>query len=212
MKVPVGVLASGSGTNLQAILDRCADPAYPARVACVVVNRKGAGALERARRAGVPARFVSHRERPREAFEAELVAALREHGVRWVALAGFMRLLGPTFLDAFPGRVLNIHPALLPAFPGLHAQARAHARGVRVAGATVHLVDAGTDTGPIVAQAAVPVRQEDDAEALAARILAAEHRLYPMALRWAVEGRLRVEGRRVRVDLPPGEQTWIWAP
>ncbi len=212
MKVPVAVLASGSGTNLQAILDHCADSAYPARVACVVVNRRRAGAIQRAERMGVPVHFVSHRGRPRDDFETELVAVLREHGARWVALAGFMRLLGSTFLTAFPGRVLNIHPALLPAFPGLHAQERAWARGVRIAGATVHLVDAGTDTGPIVAQAAVPVHEEDDAEALAARILAAEHRLFPMALRWAVEDRLRVEDGRVHVDLPPGEHTWIWAP
>lgn len=202
-KTPVGVLISGSGTNLQALLDACAAPDFPARVAVVISNRRDAYGLERARAAGVPAVWVPHRGKARADFDAELVAALREHGAQWVCLAGFMRIVTPVFLDAFPQRVLNIHPALLPAFPGVHAQAQALAAGVKVAGATVHFVDAGTDTGPIIAQGAVPVLDDDDEDALKARILAVEHELYPRALRQAVEGRLRVEGRRV-VVLPTG--------
>jgi phosphoribosylglycinamide formyltransferase-1 len=197
------VLISGSGTNLQALLDACAAPDFPARVAVVISNRRDAYGLERARAAGVPAVWVPHRGKARADFDAELVAALREHGAQWVCLAGFMRIVTPVFLDAFPQRVLNIHPALLPAFPGVHAQAQALAAGVKVAGATVHFVDAGTDTGPIIAQGAVPVLDDDDEDALKARILAVEHELYPRALRQAVEGRLRVEGRRV-VVLPTG--------
>jgi len=204
---PVGVLVSGSGTNLQALLDS-QGAAY--RVAVVLSNRPGVGALDRAEAAGVPAVVVPHRGRSREDFEDALLAVLREHEVEWVALAGFLRVLTPRFLGAFPGRVLNIHPALLPSFPGVHAQQQAWDYGVRIAGATVHLVDAGTDTGPIVAQGAVPVLPGDDAHTLRQRILGVEHRLYPMALRWAVEGRLRVEGRRVEVDLPPGESSWVW--
>lgn len=206
-RIPVGVLISGSGSNLQAILDACAAPDSPARVAVVISNRADAYGLERARQAGVPAELLSHRGLAREAYDAALVERLGAYGVQWVCLAGFMRIVTSTLLGAFPGRVLNIHPALLPAFPGLHGQAQAFEAGVRLAGATVHLVDEGTDTGPIIAQGVVPVRPDDDAVALAARILQVEHRLYPMALRWAAEGRLHVEGRKVRVDLRPGEST-----
>jgi phosphoribosylglycinamide formyltransferase-1 len=194
------VLISGSGTNLQALLDACAAPSFPARVAVVISNRRDAFGLERARAAGVPAVWIPHRGKTRGAFDAELVAALQGHGVEWVCLAGFMRIVTPVFLGAFPQRVLNIHPALLPAFPGIQAQAQALAAGVKVAGATVHFVDAGTDTGPIIAQGAVPVRDDDDEDALKARILAVEHELYPRALRQAVEGRLRIDGRRVVVQ------------
>lgn len=207
MSVPVGVLVSGSGTNLQALLRAQGDDFH---VAVVVSNRLDVLALERARLAGVPATVVPHRGRSRVEFEDALRATLAEHGVQWVALAGFLRVLTARFLDAFPGRVLNMHPALLPSFPGLHGQEQAWQYGVRIAGATVHLVDAGTDTGPIIAQGAVPVLADDDLQTLRERILVVEHRLYPMALRWAVQGRLRVEGRRVHVDLPPGEQTWVW--
>ena len=207
-RVPVAVLASGSGSNLQALLDACAAPDFPARVALVLSNRAEAFALERARRAGVPALHLPRRkDLPREAHDQAMVAAMQAHGVRWVCLAGYMLLVTPVLLEAFPGRVLNIHPALLPAFKGLHAQEQALAQGVRVAGATVHLVTPGIAEGPIVCQGAVPVLPDDDADALKARILGVEHRLYPMALRWAVEGRLHVEGRKVRVDLRPGEST-----
>ena len=150
----------------------------------------------------MPTELVLKRDHPdRAAYDEALVAALRRHGVQWVCLAGFMKLVGPAMLAAFPGRILNIHPALLPAFPGLHGPRQALAAGVRIAGATVHLVDEGMDTGPIVVQGAVPVRADDDEASLAARILhQVEHRVYPLALRWAVEGRLSVHAGVVRVD------------
>lgn len=185
-RAPVGVLISGRGSNLQALLDAAADPAYPARIAVVASNRPEAAGLERARAAGVPAVVVPSRGRSRVDFEEELVATLHAHDVEWVALAGFMRLLTPRFLAAFPGRVLNIHPSLLPAFPGLRAQAQALRAGVRIAGATVHRVTAGTDEGPILAQGAVPVMPGDTEDALAARILGVEHRIFPAALAAAV--------------------------
>lgn len=207
----VGVLVSGSGTNLQALIDATAQEDHPARIGVVVSNRPKAKALERAERAGIPTAVVPHRRfEDRPSFERALVATLREHDVGWVALAGFMRLLTPTFLEAFPQRVLNIHPALLPSFPGTHAQSQAFAYGVRIAGVTLHFVDAGTDTGPIIAQGAVPVLPDDTEDALRERLLVAEHALYPRVLRWAVEGRLAVSGRTVRVDLPQGEHTWAW--
>jgi phosphoribosylglycinamide formyltransferase-1 len=206
-RVPVAVLVSGRGSNLQALLDAAADPAYPAALVKVVSNVPGALALERAAAAGVPTAVVPSRGRPREDFERDLLEAVGP--VAWVCLAGFMRVLTPTFLGAFPNRVLNVHPALLPAFPGTHGPAQALAYGAAVAGATVHLVDAGVDTGPILAQGVVPVLDDDTDDALAARILGVEHRLYPMVLRWAVEGRVTVEGRRARVALPAGDARWI---
>ncbi len=210
MNTPVGVLLSGSGTNLQALLDAAAE-GTSFRIAVVISNRRDAHGLERARQAGVPAVWIPHRGKEREAHEAELVAALREHGAEWVALAGYMRLLKTTLLAAFPQRVLNIHPALLPSFPGTHGQRQAFEYGVRIAGCTLHFVDHGTDTGPIIAQGAVPVLPDDDEDALKARILGLEHELYPRVLRWAVEGRLRIDGRRVHVDLPEGEEAFVWA-
>lgn len=208
-KVPVGVLASGSGTNLQALLDACADPAFPARVAVVISNRGKARSLDRARAAGVPAvHLPKRRDTPREAYDGVLVDTLREHGVEWVCLAGYMLLVTPVFLDAFPDRVLNIHPALLPAFRGLDAQQQAFDAGVAIAGATVHLVTLGMDEGPIICQGAVPVLPDDDVDALRSRILGVEHQLYPQALRQAVEGRLRRKGDRVEVQLAEGEQRW----
>jgi phosphoribosylglycinamide formyltransferase 1 len=197
----IGVLASGSGTNLQAILDaERAGTLGPARVAVVVVNVPGARALSRAEAAGVPAVLIDHtRFTTRAAFDAALLATLGEHGVELVALAGFMRLLTPSFLSAFPERVLNIHPSLLPAFPGLHAQRQALEYGARVSGCTVHLVDNGLDSGPILMQSTVAVRDDDDEAALTARILAEEHKLYPAAIRALAEGRVRVAGRRVQI-------------
>lgn len=203
----VGVLVSGRGSNLQALLDAAADPWYPADIAAVVSNVPGAFALERAAQAGVPAHTVDHRGKPRPDFERELLATLGD--VDFICLAGFMRVLTPTFLDAFPNRVLNIHPALLPAFPGTHGPAQALAAGVTQAGATCHLVDAGVDTGPILAQGTVPVLPGDSESTLAARILTIEHRLYPMVVRWMAEGRVTVTDRRAQVDLRPGESRWI---
>lgn len=199
-KLRVGVLVSGGGTNLQALLDACAQPGFPAEIAMVISNVPTAFALERARQANVAAEVVSHKEFPdRAAFEAALVQRLTAAKVELVCLAGFMRIIGPTFLGAFPHRVLNIHPALLPAFPGMHGPRQALAHGVKIAGCTVHFVDEGTDSGPIVAQAAVPVLPDDDEAALAARILEQEHRLYPQAVRLFAEGALTVEGRTVRI-------------
>jgi phosphoribosylglycinamide formyltransferase-1 len=196
----LGVLASGRGSNLQAILDAIAAGRCPARVAVVVSDRKDAGALDRARRAGILAVHLDPHAFPdRVAFDAAVATVLDEHGVALVCLAGYMRVLSPEFVRRFRARILNVHPALLPAFPGLHAQRQALEHGVRVAGATVHLVDEGVDTGPILLQGAVPVLDGDTEETLSARILAEEHRLYPEAIRLFAEGRLEVSGRRVRI-------------
>lgn len=198
--LPVGVLISGSGTNLQAILDRVADGALACRVAVVISNRPAAAGLERARRAAVPTLVLEHRDHPsREAYDAALVEALRTAGVELVVLAGFDRIVTRVLLDAFPGRVMNIHPALLPAFPGLHAQRQALAYGVRITGATVHFVDEQTDHGPIILQGAVAVHDDDTEETLAERILGIEHAIYPAAIRLFAEGRLQVQGRHVRI-------------
>jgi phosphoribosylglycinamide formyltransferase-1 len=199
--VNVGVLASGSGTNLQALIGAAArGDLGPARLAVVVVNVAGCGALERATQAGIPSFVVDHKAfASREGFDAALVESLRQHGVELVVLAGFMRLLTPVFLQAFPHRIVNIHPALLPAFPGTHAQKQSFDYGVKISGCTVHFVDTGTDTGPIIAQSVVPVLESDDEESLRSRILAEDHRLLPTVVRAVAEGRVTVEGRRVRV-------------
>jgi phosphoribosylglycinamide formyltransferase-1 len=193
------VLVSGGGTNLQALLDARDAGTLGADVVLVVSNKPGVGALDRAAKHGVPAEVISHRDfASREAFDAALVTALRARDVGLVVLAGFMRIVTPVLLDAFPGRVINVHPALLPSFPGVDAQAQALAYGVRVTGATVHFVDAGVDTGPILAQAPVPVLDDDTVETLRARILREEHRLLVGAVHAVATGRARVEGRRVR--------------
>ena len=198
---PVAVLVSGSGTNLQSLLDAAATPGYPARIAVVVSNVPGVRALERASLAGVPTRVLPHQGYPdRAAYDRALVETIAPFGCRIACLAGFMRLVGPTFLRGFPAGVLNVHPALLPSFPGLHAHRQALEHGVKVTGCTVHLVDEGTDTGPIVAQAAVPVLDGDTEESLQRRIQEQEHRLFPLALGLLASGRLRVEGRRVHVE------------
>lgn len=197
----LGVLISGRGSNLQAIIDATRDGRLDAVVAIVVSNRADAPGLQRARDAGIPTAVIDHRAFPsREAFDRALADELRRHDVALVCLAGFMRLLGPAFLRAFPDRILNIHPSLLPAFPGLHAQRQAFEYGVKISGATVHLVTAELDAGPIVLQAAVPVRHDDTEDTLAARILVEEHRIYPEAIRIVLDGRWRIEGRRFLVE------------
>lgn len=199
----LGILISGRGSNLEAILTAIGNGILDAKARLVLSNRPEAGGLEIARRHGVPTVVVSHRAFPsREAFDASVVRHLQEVGVDCVALAGFDRLVSHVLLDAFPGRVVNIHPALLPAFPGLHAQRQALEYGVRVAGATVHFVDEQLDHGPIIAQAAVPVYDDDDEATLSARILTEEHRLYPAALQKLAQGALRIAGRRV-IGGPP---------
>jgi len=196
----VGVLASGGGTNLQALIDAGARGELgPARLVVVGANVAGCGALERARAAGLDTFVIEHRSFPsREAFDEAMVAALRAHEVELVVLAGFMRILTPGFLAAFPDRVVNIHPSLLPAFPGVHSQAQAFRHGVKIAGCTVHLVDSGVDSGPILAQAAVPVLTDDDEESLRLRILAEEHKLLPAVVRAFAEGRIAVDPQRRR--------------
>jgi len=196
----VGVLASGRGSNLQALLDAGSRADYPARVVVVVSDREDARALARARAAGVSSLFVNPKDHgDRAAYDAVLTKTLEHHEVGLVCLAGFMRILSPAFVRAWQGRLMNIHPSLLPAFPGLHAQRQALDHGVRITGATVHFVDEGVDTGPIVLQAAVPVEATDTEETLAARILIEEHRIYPEAVRLFAEGRLHVTGRQVSI-------------
>jgi len=191
MALELGVLVSGNGTNLQAILDAVARGSLDARIACVISNKKDVPALDRAQKAGVPALVIPHGAfETREAFDRALVAALSEHGARWVALAGFMRVLTPELIRAFPGRIVNIHPALLPAFPGTHAIRRALAHGVTVTGCTVHFVDEGVDSGPIIAQRAVPVLPGDDEETLASRVHAAEHELFVSVLSDIASGKV----------------------
>jgi phosphoribosylglycinamide formyltransferase-1 len=195
----VGVLISGRGSNLQALLAAAGAGRLGGAVVVVISDVATAPGLERARAAGVPSLVLEPGGRARRDYDAELAIRVAEHGADLVCLAGFMRRLTSPFLGAFPGRVLNVHPSLLPAFPGLHAQRQALEHGVKVSGATVHLVDEGLDSGPILLQEAVPLREDDDVEALSARILEAEHRLYPRAVRLMLEGRCRVEGRRVRI-------------
>lgn len=206
-KLKVGVLASGRGSNLQAIIDRSLGGDIDVEVTVVLSDVADAEALERARRAGIPAVHVPpgrFRTKLEPAIEARYIRVLEERGVEVIALAGFMRILHDEFLDRYSGRIVNIHPALLPSFPGLRAQAQAWEYGVKWSGATVHFVDSGVDTGPIILQAAVPVLDDDTAESLAARILEEEHRIYPLALQLLAEDRVRVEGRRVVVGPPAG--------
>ena len=189
----LGILCSGSGTNLQAVIDAVQSGRLRAKIGVVIANVPTAKALDRARAAGIATVVIDHKAYPnREAFDAAVVESLRANDVDCVVLAGFMRLITPVLLDAFPHRVVNIHPALLPAFPGVHAQAQALAYGVRVTGCTVHLVDSGMDTGPILAQATVPVLDGDDEETLRDRILVKEHELLPAVLQWIADDRVEV--------------------
>jgi phosphoribosylglycinamide formyltransferase 1 len=196
----VGILVSGSGSNLQAIIDEIEEGKLSARIACVISNNASAFGLERARRHGIPAIHLDHRAfSGRESYDAALVATLTEFGVGLVVLAGFMRIVTSVLLNAFPNRVMNLHPALLPSFPGIDAARQALEYGVKITGCTVHLVDEGTDTGPVIIQAAVPVLPDDTVETLSARIHAEEHRIYPRAIRLFAEGCITVDGRRVVV-------------
>ncbi len=202
MKTPrrtrVGVLLSGRGSNFLALHDAMEKGDLPARIVLVLANEAGAPGVEKARQLGIPSEILPHRGLRRHEHEGRLLAALRRAEVEWVCLAGYMRLLSPRFVAAFPRRILNIHPSLLPAFPGLDAQRQALEHGVKVSGCTVHLVDDGLDSGPIVVQKAVVVEDEDTAESLAERILAREHRAYAEALSWLLTRSWRIEGRRVR--------------
>ena len=200
----VGVLASGRGSNFEALLRAVEAGRVPAVIVALVSDRAQAPALDIARSRSIEALVLDPKQYPsREAHEKAIIAALDERRVGLVCQAGYMRILGPAYSEHFRGRALNIHPSLLPAFPGLHAQRQALDHGVRVAGATVHFVDEGVDTGPIVLQAAVPVLPGDTEETLSRRILAEEHRIYPEAVRLFAEGRLRIDGRRVHIGESP---------
>jgi phosphoribosylglycinamide formyltransferase 1 len=195
----IGVLISGRGSNLQALIDAASIGTLGGEIAVVVSNVESAAGLDKARRAGIPSHFRDHRGRPRGEFDREVLALLAAHQVDLVCLAGFMRRLSTHFIQTYAGRILNVHPSLLPAFPGLEPQRQALAYGAKISGATVHFVDEDLDSGPILLQEAVPVRDDDTEDSLAARILEVEHRLYPLAVRIVLEGRYRLEGRRVRL-------------
>jgi len=200
-QVPIGVLVSGSGTNLQAIIDAIEAKRLDAKIEVVLSNKADAQGLVRAQDHGIPTAVLDHKQFPsREAYDQAVVDILRARGVELVVLAGFMRLLSPVCVKAYSNRIMNIHPALLPSFPGLHVQKKALEHGVRFSGCTVHFVNEECDEGPIIIQAVVPVFPDDSEESLAARILNQEHRIYPRAIQLYAEGRLRVEGRRVLVD------------
>jgi len=194
----LGVLLSGRGSNLQAIIDAIAERRLDASIAVVISNQKNAGGLERARRVGIETLTLSHRGWPsRDDYDRALVSELRKRNVGLVCLAGFMRKVGAPLIDAFPNAVLNIHPSLLPSFPGLHAQQQALDHGVKTSGVTVHFVTADLDAGPIIVQRTVPVRDDDTEETLAARILVEEHHAYPEAIALVLDGGWRIDGRRV---------------
>jgi len=203
-KLKVGVLISGRGSNMAALIEAAREPSYPAEIACVVSNVAAAAGVETARQAGIATAVIPHKDFPdRESFDRAVSAELEKHGVGLVALAGFLRIQSPWFPQHWAGRIINIHPSLLPAFKGLRVQQQALDAGVRLSGCTVHFVTPDLDSGPIIAQAAVPVLPGDDETALAARVLDAEHRLYPLALRLIAEGKVRVEGERAVVADAP---------
>jgi phosphoribosylglycinamide formyltransferase-1 len=202
-RLRLGVMISGRGSNLQSLIDACLGLAFPAEIACVISNVRGVQGIERARAAGIPVVVVPHKAYPdRESFEADLTRVLYAHGVDLVCNAGFMRILTPSFFETWPDRVINIHPSLLPAFPGLRTHERVLAAGCRFTGCTVHFSRPEIDVGPIIVQAVVPVLQADTPETLAARVLTEEHRIYPMAVRWLAEGRVQLDGERAIVAEP----------
>ena len=203
MRRKVAVLISGRGSNMQSLVRACAEPGYPAEIVLVLSNRADAAGLDYAREAGIPTAVVSHRDFPdRAAFDAAMEEEILRHGAELICLAGFMRLLDSRIIEAWQDRMINIHPSLLPSFKGLDTHERALEAGVKLAGCTVHFVRPEMDTGPIIAQAAVPVLPDDTPDSLAARILEQEHVIYPMALRLVAEGRVRVEDGKAVVDAP----------
>jgi phosphoribosylglycinamide formyltransferase-1 len=199
MTLNVGVLVSGRGSNLQAIIDSMERGEMDAKISVVISNKEDAFGLERARKHGIEPLFIDHRKKSREEFEKELIEALDTRGVELVVLAGFMRVLTPLFVRHYKHRLINIHPALLPSFPGTDGQGQALDYGVKVTGCTIHFVDEGVDTGPIIVQRAVEVKDDDTHDTLAARILEQEHIAFPLAIKLFAEGRLKIEDRKVRV-------------
>ncbi len=220
MPCNIAILASGSGTNAQAMIDKVAAGLLDVNIALIICNRPGAGVIARAQRAGVPCLVLDHSTFPdRESYDLKLVEALHAAGVELAVLAGYMRLLSATFLTAFHGRVINLHPALLPSFPGIHGGRDALAYGVRISGCTVHFVEEQMDSGPVIIQAAVPVNPDESEETLMERIHAMEHRIYPQAVQWLAQGRISIHGRQVH--LSPGtaspavnnnDSSLIWPP
>ena len=203
-RLGIGILVSGSGSNLQSIIDKIERGTLTAEIKVVISNNPEAYALERCRRHHIPAVVIRHQEfRKREDFDRQMISVLQFHGVELVVMAGFMRLLTPLFLNAFAMKIMNIHPALLPAFPGTHVQQKAVDYGVKFSGCTVHFADEGVDTGPVIIQAVVPVLDADTADTLAARILKEEHRIYPQAIQLYAEGRIQVSGRKVTLKGGP---------
>lgn len=212
-KLKIGILISGRGSNLAALIDAAKAPDYPARIGCVVSNKADAPGLAVAAAAGVPTAVVSHRDHPdRETFDRAVSAELERHGVELVVLAGFMRIFSPWFPARWANRLINIHPSLLPAFKGLHVQRQALEAGVRLSGCTAHLVTPDLDSGPIIAQAAVPVLAGDTEETLSARIRRQEHRLYPLVVRWFAERRIAIDGDRVAVTGLACDATLLFSP
>ena len=212
-KLKVVALISGRGSNLQALLDECADPGFPAEIVKVISNVADAPGLDRARRAGVAAEIIDHKAFPsREEFDAALGRSARAADAELICLAGFMRRLSADFTEAWRGRVINIHPSLLPSFRGMHSHAQALAAGVKLHGCTVHFVTPDLDDGPIIVQAAVRVLDGDDEDSLAARVLAAEHRIYPLALRLIAEGRTTIDGKRVLIAGASGTGSVLISP
>ena len=221
MPLNIAILASGSGTNAQSMIDKAAAGLLDVDIRLIAGNRPGAKVFDRARAAGIPYLELDHKAfESREAFDAEMVAAIRQSGAEYVVLAGYMRLLSRVFLSAFAGKIINIHPAILPSFPGIHGGADALAYGVKLTGCTVHFVEEVMDSGPVIIQAAVPVNAGEPEDDLMNRIHPLEHRIYPQALQWLAQGRIRVEGRQVHVapsDAPrarraPDDDWLVWPP
>ncbi len=199
-KLRLAILASGGGTNLQSIIDQCQQGLLDAEICLVLSNNPEAGALKRAAQAGIETLCINHREfDKREKFDQAVVTTLKKVGAELVVLAGFMRIISTLFLQAFPQRIINIHPSLLPSFPGLHVQLKAIEYGAKFSGCTVHFVDAGVDTGPIIIQSVVPILHDDSEETLAARILEQEHIIYPQAIQWIAAGRVKIIDRQVKI-------------
>ncbi len=212
-KLRLAVLASGSGTNLQSIIEHCRQGTLDAEIVLVISNNQGSGALTKAEQAGIKNICIDHRDfDERHDFDRTVVETLLAADTELVVLAGFMRIISEVFLAAFPYRIINIHPSLLPAFPGLHVQRKALEYGDRFSGCTVHFVDGGVDTGPIIVQAAVPIFADDSEEKLAARILEQEHKIYPQAIQWIAEGRVKVAGRQVQIEETDNAETALINP
>jgi phosphoribosylglycinamide formyltransferase 1 len=210
-KLPIGVLASGSGSNLQSIIDHIEQGHLDGIIRVVISNNPDAYALTRAKKHSIPFVVINHQEFPtREAFDGQMADTLVSFGVELVVMAGFMRVLSAQFLKSFPQRVINIHPALLPAFPGLHGQRQAFEYGVKFSGCTVHFADDGVDSGPIIIQAIVPVLESDTEDTLAERILREEHRIYPQAIQFYAEGRIEVQNRQVKIKGLGEVETQAW--